>query len=163
MASRIRNVLLRWVSYCLPERVGQAIARILTGQLRRQLLGKVTDSLLEILLRGMDLAFCLMKGFRKNIRDFEARYLFRTADGTVEASAIFHDGNMKVEEEAIEDWDTRVTFKDSAALRRYLFCRDRDILNTVLNNEIEVDGNLNLIYKWAFMNRDLTRRLGIET
>ena len=54
-----------------------------------------------------------------------------------------------------------VTFKDSAAMRRFLFSKDQDILASLLANEVEVDGNLNYIYKLGFMARDLTRRLGI--
>jgi hypothetical protein len=54
-----------------------------------------------------------------------------------------------------------VTFKDPAALRRFLFSRDQDVLARILANEIAVDGNLNYVYKFGFMVRDLVHRLGV--
>jgi hypothetical protein len=54
----------------------------------------------------------------------------------------------------------RVRFTDGAALRRFLFAEDQDILDSLLANEVELTGNLNYIYKFGFMARDLQRRLG---
>jgi hypothetical protein len=127
----------------------------------KELCGKATDRLLELLLQGMDLAFSLSKGYRANIIGFEGKYLFRTAEGLVTTGATFRDGQMEVHAGPIEDWDVRVTFKDPEALRSFLFSRDQDILNSVLKNEVSTDGNQNYIYKFGFMVRDLTRRLGV--
>jgi hypothetical protein len=69
---------------------------------------------------------------------------------------------MTVHAEAIDDWDVKVTFKDAAALRAYLFSRNQDILDSILKNDVEVDGNLNYIYRFGFLARDLIHRLGIE-
>ena len=55
-----------------------------------------------------------------------------------------------------------ITFKDSAAVRRFLLSKDQDILSSIMANEVEVDGNLNYVYKLGFMARDLTRRLGFS-
>ncbi|MFQ5900069.1 MAG: hypothetical protein ACE5IH_00745 [Thermodesulfobacteriota bacterium] len=136
--------------------------RLWTRKLKEELCGVVTDKFLELLLGGMDIAFCLSKGFRKNIEGFKGRYLFRTADDLVAASATFNNGNMEVHSEAIEDWDVMVTFKDAASLRGYIFSRDQDVLDSLLKNDVEVDGNLSYIFKFGFMARDLGRRLGVE-
>ena len=143
-------------------------------RLENELLGEVTDEFLELLLRVMKLAFSIDKaldlslspfeGFRKNIEGFKGRYLFRTADNRVAASAIFKDSDMRVEDDPddpIDNWDVRVTFKDAASLRAFLFSKDQDILNSLLENKVAVDGNLNYIYKFGFMARDLGRRLGV--
>jgi hypothetical protein len=45
-------------------------------------------------------------------------------------------------------------------LRDFIFSRDQDILNSILANQVEVDGNLNYIYKFGFMARDLAKRVG---
>ncbi len=158
MASTILHVIPNIFS----DRAGLFITRFWLRNLRKELEGRVTDKFVEFLLEGLDLAFALSRSFRKNIKDFEGRYLFRTADDLVAASAIFRDGNMNVREEAIDDWDTRVTFKDAAALRDFIFSRDQDILDSILANTVEVDGNLNYIYKFGFMARDLGHRLGIQ-
>ena len=68
---------------------------------------------------------------------------------------------MVVHEEALNQWDVKVTFKNAQALRDFLFSGDQDIVDSLLKNEVEVDGNLNYIYKFGFMARDLEHRLGI--
>lgn len=162
MASKLKRTLLRPIPYLFSDRAGHFITRLRSKKLREELCVRVTDKFLEFLLSGMDLAFCLSKGYRKNIKGFEGRYLFRTADNLVAASATFRNGDMEVHERAIDDWDARITFKDAAALRAFIFSKDQDILDSILANEVEVDGNLNYIYKFGFMARDLGRKLGVE-
>lgn len=130
-------------------------------KLRDEIYGEATDEFLELLLKGMDLAFFFSGSYRRNIAGFKGRYLFRTADNQVAASAIFNAGDMQVRESAIGDWDVRVTFKNAAAFRDFIFSKNQDILNSILANEVEVDGNLNYIYKFGFMARDLGKRLGV--
>jgi hypothetical protein len=135
--------------------------------LRAQLSGVATDKFLELLLKGMDFAFSvdsafwLFRGYQQNIKDFRGRYVFNTRDDRVAASAVFQDGDMMVHEEALDHWDVKVTFENTQALRDFLFSRDQDIVNSLLKNEVEVDGNLNYIYKFGFMARDLGHRLGV--
>lgn len=133
-----------------------------TKQLEKEFVGTVTDKFLERLLGGMDAAFLLFKDYRRNIEGFEGRYLFVTQDGEVNVAAIFKNGDMKVHENAIDSYDVKVTFKDAPALLKFLFSRNQDILNSLLANEVETDGNLNYLYKFGFMARDLMRRIGIQ-
>jgi hypothetical protein len=161
MASTLKRVALKPVARVLGDHLGEKLARVYCGSLRDQILGVATDRFVVLLLDGMDVAFCLSTSYRKNIEDFRATYAFRTQDGFVRASAAFADGNMRVLEKATPHWDTLVTFQNAAALRRFLFSKDQDILNSLLANEVEVDGNLNLLYKFGFMARDLMRRLGV--
>ncbi len=161
MRSILKRFLLRPIPYFFTDIVGVYIARLFSRSLKKELSGKATDEFLELLLRGMDLAFYLSKGYRKNIRDFEGRYLFKTADNLVAASAIFKDGDMEVLEDVIDDWDIMITFKDSEALLAYIFSKDQDILDSILANDVEVEGNLNYIYKFGFMVRDLAHKLGV--
>jgi len=56
----------------------------------------------------------------------------------------------------------KVTFSDVKALRGFLFSGNQDILNSLLTNDVSVSGNLNYIYKFGFMVRDLAYRLHIE-
>ncbi len=156
-----KRALLRPIPYIFSDRIGDFITRLWSGQLREEIYGKVTDKFLELLLGGMDLAFCLSKSYRKNIKDFNGRYLFRTANGIVAASATFRDGDMQVGREPVDEWDVRITFKDTAALSAFLFSKDQDILDSILANTVEVDGNLNYVYKFGFMARDLGHRIGV--
>lgn len=129
--------------------------------LRVELSGVATDEFLELLLRGMDSAFWLFRGYRQNIKNFSGRYVFNTRSNRVAASAVFKDGDMIVHEEALDQWDVKVTFENAQALRNFLFSSDQDIVDSLLRNQVEVDGNLNYIYKFGFMARDLRHRLGI--
>ncbi|MFQ5872756.1 MAG: hypothetical protein ACE5JL_03000 [Dehalococcoidia bacterium] len=161
MASTLKRTLLRPIPYLFSDRVGSFIAKLFSRKLKRELYRQVTDTFLELLLGGMDLAFYLSKGYRKNIKGFEGRYLFRTAGNLVAATATFKDGDMKVHGESMDDWDVRITFKDAAAFRAFIFSKDQDILDSLLANDVEVDGNLNYLYKFGFMARDLAHRLGV--
>jgi hypothetical protein len=162
MSPKLKQILLMPIPYLFSDAAGDFTARLLSKRLREELGGTATDKFLDLLLAGMDLAFALSKGYRKNIRDFEGRYLFRSADKHIASAAIFKDGDMQVDPEgAIDDWDVRVTFKDWKALRDFLFSGDQDILDSLLENKVEVDGNPNYIFKYGFMVRDLGRRLGV--
>lgn len=164
MAFKLRS-LLRPVPYVFSDWLTFYIARILSsklGRLRKELTGKITDDFLEFLLSGMDLTFYLCKAYRKNIKNFEGRYLFNTADNLVTTSVTFKNGDMKVHEESIDDWNVKITFKDADALNAFIFSRDQDILNSLLANDVEFDGNMTYFLKFGFMARDLSRRIGIQ-
>jgi hypothetical protein len=161
MTSIAYRIFLKPLSIITGDGIGHFIARLFSKKLIVQIEGFATDKFLELLLLGMDLVFCLSRGYRENIAGFKANYLFSTNDGLVSASALFADGEMKVKYSPIENWDVRVDFKNAGALRKFLFSKDRDILNFLLANEVEVQGNLNLIYKFGFMARDLARRFGV--
>jgi hypothetical protein len=148
-------------SYFVSDRSSERITRRLTRELAEQLGGTVTDRFLELLLAGMDIAFVLSRSFRRNIKDFKARYVFEAGDGRVAATADFVNGNMRPSEYAKSPWTVRVRFVSTEAFWRFLFSKDQDILTSVLNNEVEVEGNINYLYKFGFMARELQRRLGL--
>jgi hypothetical protein len=159
--TRINHFLLKLLSWFLPDRLLLRLMRKQIDNLRCALEGTLTDKFLEILLGGMGLAFLLLRGFRRNLTGFSGRYLFRTADGAVAAGARFANGHMQVLHEEDRAYDVAITFQNPAALRKFLFSRDQDILASILANEVTVDGNLNYIYKFGFMARDLVHRLGV--
>jgi hypothetical protein len=138
--------------------------RIRAWGLKKQVLDTATDKFIEILLTGMDWFFYLTPDddFRKHLENFDGRYYFKTAAETVKVSATFSNGDMQVHRDAINDWDVMVTFQNGEALRNYIFSDKQDIFESISENAVEVDGNLNHIFKFGFMVQDLTRRLGIE-
>ena len=119
---------------------------------------------LTTLLKGMDLFFYVTwdDEFRRHLDNFDGRFYFKTADETVKVAATFSNGDMQVHDGGIKDWDVMVTFQNGEALRKYIFSEDQDIFESISENAVEVDGNLNHIFKFGFMVQDLTRRLGIE-
>ena len=130
------------------------------NQLKEQIEGEATEAFMELLLNVMSLTLRLSRGYRSNIKNFEGQYAFCTADGAVEDYVVFQDDRMKIYDRVQNGWNVRVTFKDAAALRNFLFSRNQDIVDSILANAVTVDGNLNYIYKFGFMARDLLHRLG---
>ena len=161
MFTTIKKSVLRTLSGLVPEGTRISLHQRLCRPLLEQFCGKVTDEFLELLLRGMELSFCLLKGYRENIEDFGGTYVFTSDDGRVGCSAVFSAGDMDVDSKPRPSYDVRVSFRDAKALWRFLLAENQDILDSILANEVDVDGNLNYIYKFGFLARDLQHRLGV--
>ena len=117
------------------------------------------DIFLVNLLRMMDLYMFFDKKFRRNIQDFNARYAFKSENGEIDASVIFQDSNMIVKDHVIEDTDVTVSFRDSKALKNFLFSDSPDIIASILNNEVSYVGNLNYLARFAYLANHLKYKL----
>jgi hypothetical protein len=135
--------------------------------------GTIADWTLENLLIAMQLGFEAsnafpaallgLQGYHANIEGFNAVYAFATENGVVQSAAIFRDGEMLVERNPeLENWDIRVNFRDVDALWKTIFSGGTDIIDSVLANDVQVYGNLNYLFKFGFMARDLKERLGLD-
>lgn len=155
----------RWLwklaAFLLPERWMAPIVRRKLRALQADVEGAVADKVAEVLLFGMELAFIFSKEYRRNLKDFRARYVLATADGRVAASAVFEPGKMRVKTTAVASPTVTVTFKSPAAFRRFLSSKEHDILESMLADEVAVDGNVSYVYKLGFMARALLLRLGL--
>ncbi len=119
------------------------------------------DLFLESILGVMSWIFYLDKDFKRNIKGFDGRYAFKSRDGTIAASAIFAKEKMKVKKYAIDDADVTVIFKDSKALKIFLFSKDPDIIGSILNNSIMTVGNLNYLFKFGYMAKHLQLKFSL--
>jgi len=114
------------------------------------------EEFLELLLKLMSFVFLIdLKGFRKNIEGFKGRYLFRSADDAITVSALFDNDKMEVSESVIKDTDIIITFRNGRALMDYLLSPKPDILGSMLRQDVTLNGNLNYLYKFAFMAKRL--------
>ncbi len=145
----------------LPQRANDYLLQRLAKELKVQFEGELTGKFLQSLLKAMHWAFLLVPGYCDNIRDFRGKLVFRTADGNVATAALFDMGNMFVEDRAEAPYDVRVTFTDADALWSFLLSENQDVLDSILANTVDVDGNLNYLYRFGFLAKDLTQRLGI--
>jgi hypothetical protein len=162
MWSKLRRLFWKTVAVISPQSLLVGILRRRARALREELEGKLTDKFVELLLFGMELAFLLLPSYRSNLRRFRGSYVLRTSDGRVAASAVFADGKMEVAKQAVPSPTVSVTFANPAAFRRFIFSKDQDILESLMANEVEVDGNVTYIYKFGYLARNLTLRLGIS-
>jgi hypothetical protein len=156
---RLKRWALRALSYLFSERFAHKLARYLSWKLINHLRGDATSALLLLLLAAMDTAFSLIASYRANIDGFTATYNFNTEDGSVTCSVRFENGDMQVEHQPAPLADATVDFKSAAALRSFLFSKDQDILSSLLKDEVHVHGNLNYVYRFAFLARDLEQRI----
>lgn len=161
MSNPLKQPALCLASQVLPEHIQDSLVRSFCKPLQDQFSGPLTDQFLELLLRGMEMAFALSKSYRKNIEGFQATYVFKTRDGTVGVSALFENGRMSVDPKARPSCDTLVTYKDANALFCYLLAKEPDTLDAILAASVEVEGNLNNVYRYGFLARDLMRRMGV--
>ncbi len=114
------------------------------------------EDFLELLLKSMSLVFELnLKDFRKNIEGFTGRYLFASKDKGITVSVVFDKGKMKVYEATIDGADIIITFRNDKALMDYIFSPKPDILGSMLRQDVMLNGNLNYLYKFAFMAQHL--------
>ncbi len=113
------------------------------------------EEFLQALLRLMALVLCLDNDYRRNIRGFRGRYQFLSSDNAVTVAALFDDDALEVREEIIPDPHITVTFKNGKALMNYLLSPKPDVLGSMLRQEVLLDGNLNYLYKFAYMAKRL--------
>lgn len=145
----IDRVLLAWDRLVLDRTAGKFFAC---------LDGELLDEFLELLLRMMSLSLRVDPEYRRNIRNYEVRYVFRSRDGKIVTSAEFHEGRMRVREGAIDKPDIVVEFKDGKALRNFLLSENPDLIGSILDSEISYVGNLNYLGKLAYMAKHLQRK-----
>ncbi|MDA8163744.1 MAG: hypothetical protein M0017_01740 [Desulfobacteraceae bacterium] len=132
-----------------------AVVQLAGRKLVECLESEFAEGFLALLLDLMKLVFLFDHDFRRNIQDFAATYLFRSLDGSITVSAIFRDNGLEVREEEAGDPNVTVTFKDSKALMGYLLSPKPDVLGSMLRQEVTLAGNLNYLYKFAFMAKRL--------
>jgi hypothetical protein len=145
------------------------------------------DEAAEKLFRGflgcMEIMLLFDSNYRRNIEGFQGTYLFRTKDSGANVLAQFDKGQMRTMEDVLEEdspeADVTVTFKNGRAMINFLFNPiarigedltderigvDRphtfDIMESLRRNEVNFTGNLNYLYKFAFMANHLL--LGAE-
>jgi hypothetical protein len=119
------------------------------------LASEFAEDFLMLLLNLMSAVFLFDRDFRKNIKGFDGRYLFKSKDGRLTVAALFGNNRLKVKEEEITDADITIFFKDGKALMNYLLSPKPDILGSILSQEVSLDGNLSYLYKFAFMAKRL--------
>lgn len=115
------------------------------------LAAETAEAFLTGLFTLMKVKLAMDADFRKNIANFAGKYQFRSKDGDFGVLVEFADGTMAVHGALTDAVDATVIFKDAKSLINFLFSKNKDILRGLLDNEIRATGNLNYIYKLAFM------------
>ncbi|MBM3472600.1 MAG: SCP2 sterol-binding domain-containing protein [Armatimonadetes bacterium] len=163
MVATLRRLLLNVVSYLLWDGPVARLLRRVCPALAKELEGEASGEFLGLLLGGMGLALDLSRSYRRNVRGFSAVYAIRVLDPEVGRVARFDKGRLRVAEALGpgEQATVTVTFNDTRALVDFLVAGGSDILGVLLENKVRVEGNLNYLYRFGFLVRDLTRRFDL--
>ncbi len=116
---------------------------------------ELAEDFLKLLLELMGAVLLLNRDFRRNIVGFRARYQFRSSDDSITVAAVFDNDSLSVSEEVIDGPNIAITFKDGKALMNYLLSPKPDVLGSMLRQEVRLDGNLNYLYRFAYMAKRL--------
>jgi len=128
-------------------------------QFLKSIKDKTAENFLEALLLFMKFKFMLDPSYKRNIENFRGRYQFKSKDDQIAVFVEFKNGEMHIKKELNEDVNVTVIFKDGRSLVNFLLSEKKDILQGLLHNGIRVIGNLNYIYKFAFMANHLQLEL----
>lgn len=116
---------------------------------------EIAEEFLEKLLSLMQIVFVINPEYRKNIKNFNGRYQFCSEDG-LKVSATFHNGRMEVKDDVlIDNPHITITFRDGKTLMNFILSPRQDILGSMLRHDVRTEGNLNYLYKFGFMAKQL--------
>lgn len=113
--------------------------------------GRITENVMDVVLSLMSVLFVLDKNYRKNIHNFEAVYVFTDQNDDFYVAARFHKDRLTIQNKKVDNPNFILRFRDNEALVKLLFSGAPDILNAMLNQQVDFEGNVNYINKFAYM------------
>ena len=138
--------------------IGQAFLKCLTDE--------VAEEFLKLLLGLMSLSFLLDRDLRKHIEGFCGVIQFRSKDNEIRVLATFKNNRLKRKELKPEEKlkvtpNATLVFKNAKALMNFLLPKGgkRDVLRSILRNEVRLEGNFNYIYRFGFLANHLQLEL----
>jgi hypothetical protein len=106
---------------------------------------------LEVLLQALRLGILVDEHLRHSVAHFSATYQITTHDRRVDVGLTFHDGVLVVHEGQAGPFDATLCFRDSHTLMGFFSPAQPDLLGSVLDQRITIEGNLNYIYRLAYL------------
>ncbi len=126
-------------------------------RLGRCLEEEAAGEFLQLLLGAMATAILVNPKLRAHVEGFEARFAFRNSEGTVTHGARFSHGLLWVTDRPPDDPDATIIYRDGRALMRSLLAAEPDLLGALLRQDVSFEGNLNCVYRLAFLARRVQR------
>lgn len=135
--------------------IGQKATEKFWEDFRKCFESEVAEEFLQSLLTLMQIVFVVNHDYRRNIKKFNGRYQFCSKDGEVTIGVIFSNSRMKVVEDMIDNPHITVNFRDGRTLLNFIISPRQDILGSMLKHDVGTKGNLNYLYKFGFMAKQL--------
>jgi hypothetical protein len=116
------------------------------------------------LLDAMAAYYDLTGAHNTSIANFNGVCVIRTrqASDHIAASAEFANGRMSVYRGERKPWQVCITFVDADALWAFLISGAADVLDLLLKNSAQIEGNANYFYRFGFLARELVRETGFD-
>ncbi len=163
MLAYLRDKLIAILSAIVPTRVMTFLFRFLRGRRFQVFDAKVSDKSLEGLLNAMAWGILLFPDWRRRMQGFRGTLVFAARASQdpkrepVQATAEFDGKRMIVRKEAAKSFDVKVTFSEPLELFRFVASRKHDIVEALLKNAVDTQGNLNYVYRFGFLVMEMTR------
>lgn len=135
---------------------------------------EAAEEFLEALLQLLKVSSHLDGYLRRSMKDFNGRIELKSKNNQIRVLADFNNGRLEgreldPEEELRPPPNASVVFKDAEAVKNFFLPKGglegrRDILRSLLKNEVKLEGNYNYIYRFGFLathlQLQLTKALG---
>lgn len=111
----------------------------------------------QLSLKVLSLAFKVSKNLQREISNpetefvFNARYLIRTKDDSVNVYVIFKDGKMSTGRGKIDNPDTVIVYKDKPTIARMWSKSGDETLDLLLTNEMSYSGNMAYLSRFSYL------------
>ena len=126
--------------------------------LDKEMTDEVGEEFLELLLKLFDAARFFDPYLKKSMEGFNGRIQLRNENSQIRVLAEFKDNRLEANELEAEDElkpppDATIIFKGYEALVNFLLPKGgrRNILRSLLQNELRFEGNFNYIYRFGFL------------
>jgi hypothetical protein len=114
----------------------------------------LAEKFLELLLGFMAAALVVDPDLRRHAQ-YTGRYAFRSKDGSISLGASMDGGLLRVSERPPPSPHATVIFRDGRALMSSLLSAQPDLLGALLRQDVSFEGNLNYVYRLAYLARRL--------
>ncbi len=139
--------------------IGHLLTRYRARRYRSRLVDAAIDdaaeTFLEALLTLLKVGTIVDRDLRRSVADFTGNYRLATRDGAVDVGISFDKGWVDVREDPDGPFDATMLFRDADSILRLFSAANPDLLSLVLDQDAVVEGNLNYVYKLAYMSRHL--------
>lgn len=163
MLAYLRDKLIAVFSFIVPTWLATFLFRCWHGRRFDIFDAKVSDKALEGLLHAMAWGILLFPDWRKRMQGFQGTLVFAARASQdpkrepVQATAKFDGKRMIVLKEAAKSFDVKVTFSEPLELFRFVASRKHDIVEALLKNAVDTQGNINYVYRFGFLVMEMTR------
>jgi hypothetical protein len=111
----------------------------------------VAEAFLAVLLKLMALILLVNREYRKNIKDFDASYVFTDKSNKIYVTAEFKNNKLKIKKKRISEPDFTLVFRDGKTLFAIFLSESMDMLDSLLHQKVSFEGSVNYLNKFAYM------------